>query len=108
MHSFVVFATGAFATRLVAAVSASITCAAEAEAALEDALAFVEPREDSATLAVAESEAAVFAGANIEDVIQGLLLLLEVQVGQLRWQQHRKATMHFIYSIVHVWWIRGD
>ena len=47
----------------------------------------------------------VFAGANIEDVIQGLpLLLLEVQVGQLRRQQHRKATlMHLIYSIVHVW-----
>lgn len=51
---------------------------------------------------------ASFAGvgcANIEDVIQGLsLLLLEVQVGQLRRQQHRKATlMHLIYSIVHVW-----
>ena len=86
-------------------------------AALEDALAAAAaveptPREDSTMEPVEATESAeaataltVFAGANIEDVIQGLpLLLLEVQVGQLRRQQHRKATlMHLIYSIVHVW-----
>ena len=85
-------------------------------AALEDALAAAAaveptPREDSTMEPVEATESAeaataltVFAGANIEDVIQGLPLLLEVQVGQLRRQQHRKATlMHLIYSIVHVW-----